>query len=160
MKKSLEERKRIKEKLNFLRGQIISEATEVEIALGWRLRKYFFPRTNNQSTAFYWYIINTPNFGFDKKISLYQQIPYFKKLRNYSKVMNSLRFIQKLRNAVAHWTLEESKSNENDIFIYALVPKYQEMKLNEELLKKFNEHKNYIFIVFNWRWPLENAAFM
>lgn len=94
----------IRKKLNLFRGKIISDATVIESALGWRLRTYFFPKTNRQATIFYWNIINTPYFSFDRKISLYEKIPYFKKLKRYSRVKNSLRFVQRLRNALAHWS--------------------------------------------------------
>ena len=97
------DKKIIWEKLSWFRGNIISDATVIETALGWNLRTYFFPKTNRQASIFYYYIINTSHFSFDKKISLYEQIPYFKKLKRYPQVKNSLRFVQKLRNAVAHW---------------------------------------------------------
>jgi len=93
------DKKSIREKLSLFRGNIISDATVIEGALGWRLRTYFFPKTNRQASIFYWYIINTPHFSFDKKISLYEQIPYFKKLKQYPKVRNSLRFGSVLINS-------------------------------------------------------------
>jgi hypothetical protein len=61
------DKKIIREKLSWFRGNIISDATVIEGALGWRLRTYFFPKTNSQASIFYWYIINTPYFSFDKK---------------------------------------------------------------------------------------------
>jgi hypothetical protein len=96
------DKKIIREKLSLFRGTIISDATIIERALGWRLRRYFFPRTTQQVSDFLYYIIETPHFGFDKKISLYEQIPYFKNLRQCSAVRTSLRFVQTLRNALAH----------------------------------------------------------
>jgi len=137
------------EKLHLFRGKIISDATVVESALGWRLRTYFFPKTNRQASIFYWNIINTPYFSFDKKISLYEQIPYFKKLKSYSRVKNSLRFVQRLRNAVAHWELIESKSNENEIVILSLVT-LNSLKINDELIEKFKKHVNFLLKVFGW----------
>ncbi len=81
------DKKIIREKLNWFRGNIISDATVIEGALGWRLRRYFFPKTNKQASIFYWNIINTPHFSFDKKISLYEQIPYFKKFKEHEKIL-------------------------------------------------------------------------
>ena len=143
------DRKIIKEKLSWFRGNIISDATVIEGALGWRLRTYFFPKTNRQASIFYWYIINTPHFSFDKKISLYEQIPYFKKLKRYSKVKHSLRFIQKIRNAVAHWELDEKMSNENEVVIYSPVT-LKELKLDSGLMVKFKEHERFLLKIFGW----------
>jgi len=38
------DKKIIREKLSWFRGNIISDATVIEGALGWRLRTYFFPK--------------------------------------------------------------------------------------------------------------------
>ncbi len=144
------DKKIMKEKLSRFRGNIISDATVIEGALGWRLRSYFFPKTNRQASIFYWYIINTPQFSFDKKISLYQQIPYFKKLKQYSKVKNSLRFVQRLRNALAHWELDEKMSNENEIVIYSPVT-LKRLKINDELTEEFKEHEKLLLKTFGWK---------
>lgn len=61
----------IREKLSVFRGTIISDATIIERALGWRLRTYFFSKTSQQAADFCYHIVETPHFGFDKKISLY-----------------------------------------------------------------------------------------
>ncbi|XOB42386.1 MAG: hypothetical protein ACKKMP_03435 [Candidatus Nealsonbacteria bacterium] len=42
-------KKIIKEKLDSIRGEIISSASRIEFILGYRLRKYFFPKTNNKA---------------------------------------------------------------------------------------------------------------
>ena len=76
-------KKVIIEKLNSFRGTIISDTTVIERALGWRLRTYFFPKTNQQASDFLYNIIETSHFSFDKKILLYEQILYFKKLKQY-----------------------------------------------------------------------------
>jgi len=143
-------KKIVRKKLNLLRGNIISDATVIEGALGWRLRTYFFPKTNRQASIFYWYIINTSHFSFDKKISLYEQIPYFKKLKQYQKVKTSLRFVQQLRNAVAHWELYEKKSDENEIVIYSPVT-LKKIKINDKLMEKFKEHENFLLKTFGWK---------
>ena len=46
------DQKIIREKLSLFRGTIISAATVIEGALGWRLRTYFFPKTNRQAPIF------------------------------------------------------------------------------------------------------------
>lgn len=71
------DKKIIREKLSWFRGNIISDATVIEGALGWRLRTYFFPKTNRQSSIFYWYIINTSHFSFDKKDFTLRANPIF-----------------------------------------------------------------------------------
>ena len=144
----------MREKLSWFRGNIISDATVIEGALSWRLRTYFFPKTNRQASIFYWYIINTPQFSFDKKISLYEQIPYFKKLKQYSKVKNSLRFVQRLRNALAHWELDEKMSDENEIVVYSPVTG-KRLKIDDELMEEFEEHERFLLKTFGWKETLK-----
>ena len=153
------DKKIIRKKLSLFRGIIISDATVIERALGRRLRTYFFPKTNQQASDFLYYIIETSHFSFDKKISLYEQIPYFKKLSQYSKVRDSLRFVQQLRNALAHWDLDEKLSNENEIVIYNPAnfkgcEKAQRFKLNDQTMKKFQEHEKILLKVFGWEQTL------
>ncbi len=143
------DKKIIREKLSWFRGNIISDATVIEAALGWRIRIYFFPKTNKQASIFYWYIINTSHFTFDKKISLYEQIPYFRKLKQYPKVKNSLRFVQRLRNAVAHWDLDEEMSDENEIVIDNPVTR-KRIKLDDKLMEEFKEHEKFLLKTFGW----------
>jgi len=151
------DKKTMREKLSWFRGNIISDATVIEGALGWRLRTYFFPKTNRQASIFYWYIINTPQFSFDKKISLYEQIPYFKKLKQYSKVKNSLRFVQRLRNALAHWELDEKMSDENEIVVYSPVTG-KRLKINDELMEEFKEHEKFLLKTFGWKETLREKC--
>ena len=117
----------------------------------------FFPKTNRQASIFYWYIINTPQFSFDKKISLYEQIPYFKKLKQYSKVKNSLRFVQRLRNALAHWELDEKMSDENEIVVYSPVT-LKRLKINDELMEEFKEHEKFLLKTFGWKETLREKC--
>jgi len=148
------DKKVIRGKLSLFRGNIISDATVMETALGWRLRTYFFPKTNQQASDFLYYIIETPYFSFDKKISLYEQIPYFKKLKQYQRVRKSLRFVQQLRNAVAHWELDEKMSNESEIIIYSPIT-FKRLKLNDELMKKFKEYEKFFLKTFGWTQTLK-----
>jgi hypothetical protein len=147
------DKKIIREKLSWFRGTIISDATVIEGALGWRLRRYFFPKTNRQASIFYWHIINTPNFSFDKKISLYEEIPYFKKLKHYPKVKESLRFVQRTRNAVAHWELDEKMSDANVIVIYN-PSTFKKLKLDDKLIEEFREHEKFLLKIFGWKQTL------
>ena len=147
-------KKIIREKLSLFRGTIISDATVIEKALGWRLRTYFFSKTNQQASDFLYYIIETSHFSFDKKISLYEQIPYFRKLSQYSKVKDSLRFVQQLRNALAHWNLDEKLSNNNEVVIYN-PNTFKRLKLNNEMMRKFQEHKKVLLKVFGWEQTLK-----
>src|SRR3990167_4319224 len=153
-------KKVIAEKLSAFRGAIISDTTVIERALGWRLRTYFFPKTNQQASDFLYNIIETSSFNFDKKISLYEQISYFKKLKQYSAVKTSLRFVQALRNALAHWDLDEKMSDEDEIVIYNPANfkgwgKAQRLKLNNETMRKFREHENFLLKVFGWEQTLK-----
>ena len=153
------DKKIIRKKLSLFRGIIISDTTVIERALGWRLRTYFFPKTNQQASDFLYYIIETSHFSFDKKISLYEQIPYFKKLSQYSREKDSLIFVQQLRNALAHWDLDEKLSNENEIVIYNPAnfkgwEKAQRFKLNDQTMRKFQEHEKILLKVFGWEQTL------
>lgn len=147
--KNIIKRNLIRGRLSQLRGNIISDVVEIESALGWRLRRYFFPKTNNQAAIFYWNIINTSHFSFDKKISLYEQIQYFKNLKSYSKVKSSLRFVQNLRNALAHWWLDETTSNESNIVIVNPAT-LKRLTINDELMEKFKEHEKFLLKTFGW----------
>lgn len=149
MNKKLITKNLIREKLSWYRGKIISDATVIESALGWRLRTYFFPKTNRQAGIFYYYIINTPYFSFDKKISLYESILYFKKSKKYEKIKSALRFIQNLRNALAHWELDERMSTEKEIIIYSPVT-FKSLKFNNRLIKEFEEHEKFLLKTFGW----------
>jgi len=148
------DKKIIREKLSLFRGTIISDATIIERGLGWKLRTYFFPKTNQQASDFLSYIIDTPHFSFDRKISLYEQIPYFKKLKVYPKIKTSLRFVQQLRNALAHWNLDEKMSNEKEIVIYSPI-NFKRLKLNTELMRKFQEHEKILLKEFGWEQTLK-----
>jgi len=147
------DKKIIRKKLSLFRGTIISDSVIIEGALAWRLRTYFFPKTNRQASIFYWYIINTPHFSFDKKISLYEQIPYFKKLKQYPKVKNSLKFIKRLRNSLAHWELDEKMSDENEIVIYNPIT-LERLTINDKLMEKFKEHEKFLLKTFGWEQTL------
>lgn len=131
---------KIREKLDLIRGEVISSASRIGFILGYKLRKYFFPKTNDKATILFWNVINSPLLNFDKKINLYESIPYFKRLKNYQKIKKSLRFVQKLRNIMAHWELDEKKSNFRNIVMYTLVGKYRKITINDSLVEDYRKH--------------------
>jgi len=143
-------KKIIKEKLDLIRGEIISSASRIEFILGYRLRKYFFPKTNNKATILFWNIINTPFLSFDNKISIYESTPYFKRLKDCPKIKKSLRFVQRLRNVMAHWELSERESNLDKIVMFTLVGKYKKITINEKLIQEFEKHFNFLLKKFGY----------
>lgn len=148
------DKKEIKERLDLLRGKILSDAVVIESALTWNLRTYFFPKTNRQASVFHYYILHTHHFSFDKKISLYEQIPYFKKLKRYSKTKKALRFVQQLRNAVAHWELDEKRSNEEEIILFSPIS-FRILKINDKSIEKFKDHEKFLLKIFGWEQTLK-----
>ena len=125
-------------KLDLTRGEVISSASRIDFVLGYKLRKYFFPKTNNKATILFWNVINSPLLSFDKKIGLYESIPYFQKLKNHQTIKESLRFVQMLRNVMAHWELNEKESNLKNIIMFTLVGKYRKIIINDNLIKNYN----------------------
>lgn len=141
---------KIREKLDLIRGEIISSTARIEFILGYKLRKYFFPKTNNKATILFWGVINTPFLSFDNKISIYESIPYFKKLKGHSGIKESLRFVQRLRNIMAHWDLDERKSDLRNIAMYTLVGKYRKITINDSLLEDYRKHVNSLLKRFGY----------
>jgi hypothetical protein len=138
-------KKLIGEKLDLIRGEVISSATRVEFVLGYRLRKYFFPKSNNKATILFWNVINSPYLTFDNKISIYESIPYFKKSKGYAAIKKSLRLIQRLRNLMAHWDLDEKKSDLNNIYMFTLVGKYRTIIVNDRVMEDYR--KEIVFLL-------------
>ena len=134
----------IREKLDSIRGEVISHASRIDFILGYKLRTYFFPKTNNKATILFWNVINSPLLNFNKKISLYESISYFQKLKNHQKIKESLRFVQMLRNAMVHWELDEKKSSLKNIVIFTLVGKYKKISINDNLIKDYKKHINFL----------------
>lgn len=147
------DKKIIREKLSWFRGNILSDAVVIESALTWNLRVYFFPKTNRQASIFHYYVLDAHHFSFDKKISLYEQIPYFKELKRYSKTKKALRFIQQLRNAIAHWELDEKRSNENEIVLFSPIS-FRRLKINDKSIEKFKEYEKFLLKIFGWEQTL------
>jgi len=139
-----------REKLDSIRGEVISSISRIDFILGYKLRTYFFPKTNSKVTILFWNVINTPLLNFDKKISLYETIPYFKKLKGYPRIKKSLRFVQKLRNIMAHWELDEKKSNFKNIIMFTLVGKYRKITINDSLVEDYRKHVNFLLKEFGY----------
>ena len=140
----------IREKINSIRGEVLSSASRIDFILGYKIRNYFFPKTNNKATILFWNVINTPLLNLDKKIYIYESIPYFKKLKNHQKVRKSLRFVQKLRNKMAHWELNEKESNLKNIVMFTLVGKYGKITINDSLIKDYRNHINFLLKEFGY----------
>ena len=134
----------IKKKLDSIRGTIISSASRIEFSLGYRLRTYFFPKTNNKAAILFWNVINTSFLSFDSKIRIYESIPYFKKLKSYPKIHESLKFVQRLRNIMAHWELDEKNSDLENIILFTLVGRYRKITINSSLLEEFRKHEDFL----------------
>lgn len=141
----------IKKKLDLVRGEVISSASRIEFILGYRLRMYFYPKNNNKSTILFWNVINTPCLTFDNKISIYKSIPYFRRLKAYAKISESLSAVQRLRNQMAHWELDERKSKLESIIMFTLVGRYRKIIVNDSLLKEYEKHVKFITKTFGYR---------
>jgi len=147
-------KKTTEEKLNWYRGTILSAVTEIDHALGWKLRVYFFPESNLRSSVFYTSILNAPYLNFERKIMLYKQIPYFRRLKNYDETIESLQYVQRLRNSVAHCELwGEGTNDSTEILMYNPVT-LKVLKLNSRVLKEFSKHDKRLLVSFNWKFTL------
>jgi len=58
-----------------------------------------------------------------------------------------------LRNAVAHWELDEKMSDENEIVIYNPVT-LERLKLDNKLMEEFKEHEKLLLKIFGWEQTL------
>mgnify|MGYP003395291390 CR=1 FL=1 len=133
---------KIREKLDSIRGEVISSTSRIDFILGYKLRTYFFPKTNNKATILFWNVINSPLLNFDKKINLYESIPYFKKLKNHQKIKKSLRFVQMLINV--------KESNFKNIAMFTLVGKYRKITINDTLIKDYRKHIDFLLKEFGY----------
>lgn len=141
---------KIREKLDLTRGEIISSATRIDFVLGYRLRKYFFPKTNAKATILFWNVLNTPYLTFDNKISIYESIPYFQKLKGHTNIKKSLRSVQQMRNTMAHWTLDEKKSDINNIVMSTLVGKYRKIVITDIEVNNFRKQISFLLNKFGY----------
>jgi hypothetical protein len=141
---------KISKKLDLIRGEIISSATRIEFVLGYRLRRYFFPKTSTKATILFWNVLNTPYLTFDNKISIYESIPYFQKLKSYPDIKKSLRFVQQLRNIMAHWTLDEKQSDLSNIVMYTLVGKYRKLVITDSEVDNYRKQVSFLLKSFGY----------
>jgi hypothetical protein len=142
---------KMREKLYWYVGTIISATTVIESALAWKIRMYFFPKSNRQAGVFHQHILSARYFNLDRKIELFKQIPNFKKIKNYKKILDSLRYIQKIRNAVAHFEVSESNGTEIVIFDPNT---FRKTSLNDRLIREFVEHDKFLLKALGWRYSL------
>ena len=136
-------KKELAKELNRIRGKILSDTIEIEFLLTERIHRFFHPRQDYRGTAFYWHILNTHKFSFDDKIQLFEKIPYFGKLKSYNSIKNSLRFVRRLRNQLAHWELLENKSKLDHIVLQDPI-KLKEVIVNNKLLVEFDKRKEFL----------------
>ena len=141
---------KIREKLDLIRGEIISSATRIDFVLGYRLRKYFFPKTNIKATILFWNVLNTPYLTFDNKISIYESIPYFQKLKDYTSIKKSLRSVQRMRNTMAHWTLDEKQSDINNIVMSTLVGKFRKIVITDSEVNNYRKQISFLLNKFGY----------
>ncbi|MBU1421859.1 MAG: hypothetical protein KKG06_01525, partial [Bacteroidetes bacterium] len=81
---------------------------------------------------------------FDNKISIYESIPYFQKLKSYPDIKKSLRFVQRLRNTMAHWTLDEKQSDLNNIVMFTLVGKYKKIIITDSVVEDYRRQISFL----------------
>lgn len=117
--------------------------------MGWKLRVYFFPKASHKAAIFHDKIINSSHFSFDKKISLFEKISYFKKLKDYEKIIESLRFIQKYRNAFAHWSTIWVDNDKNEIVIYN-TDLSKEIRVNDKNIFEFQKKVSFLVKKFKF----------
>lgn len=130
----------LREKLNKIRGKILSDVIEIEDVLTFRIHSFFYPKQNHRGTAFYWHILNTRKFNLEDKIRLFEKIPYFKRLKSYDSIRISLRFARRLRNQLAHWELIENKSKLDHILLRNPIT-VKDVIIDDKLLEEFGKHK-------------------
>ena len=59
-----------------------------------------------------------------------------------------------LRNALAHWDLDEKMSNENEIVI-CNPNTLKRLRLTDEIMERFQEHEKILLKVFGWEQTLK-----
>lgn len=141
--RNMERKKELTAKLNEIRGKILSNSVEIESRLTLRIQRFFYPKQNEKATAFYWHILNTRKFSFEDKIQLFEKIPYFRRLKNYDSFRNSLRFVKRLRNQLAHWELIENKSKLGRLVLRSPIS-VDDVIIDKQLLEEFDKHKGFL----------------
>jgi len=137
-------KKELKDELNKIRGEILSDTIDIESRLTERILRFFHPKQDYRAKDFYWQILNTREFSFDDKIRLFENISYFKeKLKSYDSIKKSLRFVQCLRNQLAHWELLENRSELDHLVLHDNV-KVKDVTINGNLLEEFEKHKKFL----------------
>ena len=71
-------------------------------------------------------------------------------MKNHQKIKESLRFVQMLRNVMAHWELHEKESSLKNIVMFTLVGKYKKITINDNLIKDYKKHINFLIQRFGY----------
>jgi hypothetical protein len=144
----VDKREALENRFAYVRGKILSDSVEVELNLEGFICDYFFKKNSHRKNALFWYLLSP--LDFNRKIQLFEKIPYLKKRKNHDKVVKSLKYIQSVRNRVAHDFLMVPKSEWNKLVIRD-PKKLNDFILDENLLSKFDENVRYLMLTLLYR---------
>ena len=128
------------DKLNKVRGIIISHQLNVELFLTFTILKYFHKRGTKKWKFFYDNVLNTTLFTFEEKINLFKKIPTYNKLKKFKKIIQNLRGIQNSRNKLAHWTINKQKSKMNKLVVENPLNKNQALVIDDKFIEEFEKN--------------------
>lgn len=130
------------EQFEKFRGKILSMAVHVESTLDSFISNYFIKPQNAKTFFFEDIILLNGYMSFERKINIFEEICKREKFNNISKIVESIRYVQKIRNNVAHWQVEISSPNQ--IILRkrkSYTTKKDILELNEELIKILDEKR-------------------
>ena len=127
------------EKLNKIRGDIISHSLNIENFLTFAILKYFHRTGSEKSKVFYNNVLNTRLLSFEDKINLFEKIPRYQKLKKFEKIKNNLREIQRTRNKLAHWIINKKKSKKEQIVIENPINKNKSLTIDAKFIEAFEK---------------------
>lgn len=127
------------EKLNKIRGDVISHSLNVENFLTFTILKYFHRTGSEKSKVFYNNVLNTRLFSFEDKINLFEKIPRYQKLKKFEKIKTNLREIQRTRNKLAHWVINKKKSKKDQFVIENPINKNQFLIIDDKFVEEFEK---------------------
>ena len=136
------------EKLSKYRGIIIAYAIDVEQFLTYAILKYFYRSGTERRKIFYNEILNTRLFSFEEKVKLFETIPTYKRLKKFDQIKGDLRYIQNIRNKLAHWHINKEKSMMTKIVIQNPLNRNQSLTIDDEFIKKFEEKTTGVILTF------------
>lgn len=125
-------------------GEIIRMAVHIESNLDFFIANYFCSPQNHK-TFLLGDLILTENFGFERKINVFKGICKRENIeqKRINKIVDSIKFIKKIRNRVAH---DETfiLNREEGIKLQKrkrVTYKKDELKLTDELMKEIDEKR-------------------